>query len=123
MSAERKRPGLSIVLPAFNEEANIAASIRAMGEAATAWFDELEIIVVDDGSRDATAARVGEIAATDPRVRLLRHPVNRGYGASSIPTRICSSIRSRSRACSRGSTRRLSSSAIGETVRTRCTAR
>jgi len=82
MTADRKRPGLSVVLPAFNEEANVAASIRATAEAASALFDEVEIIVVDDGSRDATADRVREAATADPRVRLVQHERNRGYGAA-----------------------------------------
>ena len=41
-----------------------------------------EILVVDDGSSDATAVRVEELQAIHPSVRLLRHPVNRGYGAA-----------------------------------------
>jgi len=82
VTENRKRPGVSVVLPAFNEEANVAAAIRASGEAAAPLFDEVEIIVVDDGSSDATAARVREATATDPRVRLVQHPANRGYGAA-----------------------------------------
>jgi glycosyltransferase involved in cell wall biosynthesis len=80
--SERKRPGLSIVLPAFNEEANVGFAVTRMIEAAEPLFEEIEVVVVDDGSRDATAERVGEIARADPRVRLLQHPMNRGYGAA-----------------------------------------
>jgi glycosyltransferase involved in cell wall biosynthesis len=82
MTAEAKRPGLSVVMPAFNEEANVAAAIDATAAAAAPLFEEVEVIVVDDGSRDATAERVREAAAKDPRVRLLQHPQNRGYGAA-----------------------------------------
>jgi len=82
MTQEPKRPGLSVALPAFNEEANIVASVRAMLEAFEPLFDAVEIVVIDDGSRDATAARVNEVSAADPRVRLLQHPANRGYGAA-----------------------------------------
>jgi glycosyltransferase involved in cell wall biosynthesis len=77
-----KRPGVSIVLPAYNEEANIAVAVTRMIEAAEPLFEEIEVVVVDDGSRDATAERVREIARADPRVHLLQHPVNRGYGAT-----------------------------------------
>jgi glycosyltransferase involved in cell wall biosynthesis len=44
--------------------------------------DDLEIIVVNDGSRDETGRIVAALAARDPRVRLIEHPVNLGYGAA-----------------------------------------
>ena len=71
---------VSIVLPAFNEEANIEAAVREATEAAERLLQEHEIVVVDDGSSDRTAALVEAIARRDPRVRLIRHGVNRGYG-------------------------------------------
>lgn len=73
---------LSIVIPAYNEEGAIRAvldRVRAVGPALQeAGLREWEVIVVDDGSRDRTA----EIVAAYPEVRLIRHPVNRGYGAA-----------------------------------------
>ncbi|MFL5515304.1 MAG: glycosyltransferase, partial [Gemmatimonadales bacterium] len=48
---------VSIVLPAYNEEPNIGQAIAESRAAAERLFGEHEIIVVDDGSRDATAAR------------------------------------------------------------------
>jgi glycosyltransferase involved in cell wall biosynthesis len=73
---------LSVVIPALNEENGIANIIervlavkRPLAEAGVA---DLELIVVDDGSRDRTA----EIVARYPEVVLVRHPVNRGYGAA-----------------------------------------
>ncbi len=73
---------LSLVLPAWNEEETID---QAIAEAETALQDvvaDYEIIVVDDGSADGTAEIVARRAAVDPRVRLVRHPHNRGYGAA-----------------------------------------
>jgi glycosyltransferase involved in cell wall biosynthesis len=71
---------LSIVLPAFDEEANIAEAVARAQAAAERLCGEHEVIVVDDGSRDRTAAIVEELGAADPRIRLLRHPRNLGYG-------------------------------------------
>lgn len=73
---------LSVVIPAYNEEGGIAQIIERVlsirPRLADAGVDDLELIVVDDGSRDRTA----EIAARYPGVRLIRHKVNQGYGAA-----------------------------------------
>jgi len=73
---------LSVVIPAYNEEGGIAQIIERVlsirPRLAEVGVDDLELIVVDDGSRDRTA----DIAACYPDVRLVRHPVNRGYGAA-----------------------------------------
>ncbi|MGE5190880.1 MAG: glycosyltransferase, partial [Deltaproteobacteria bacterium] len=74
--------GLTLILPAYNEAAAIAHSIRA----AVAALDELaipyEVLVVDDGSNDATAAIAAEEARACPRVRLVSQGRNAGYGAA-----------------------------------------
>lgn len=75
-----KERTLSIVLPAFNEEANIREAVERATAVAERLVDGHEIIVVDDGSSDATAALVSSMGAADPRVRLVRHGRNRGYG-------------------------------------------
>jgi glycosyltransferase involved in cell wall biosynthesis len=75
-------PGVSIVLPCFDEEANVGAAVRAAllagGRAALAH----EVIVVDDGSRDRTRAHALALSASDPAVRVVVHPENQGYGAA-----------------------------------------
>src|ERR1019366_4548613 len=73
---------LSLVLPAYNEEAGIRQAVVEADDALAALCDDYEILVVDDGSRDATAAITAEEAAIRQRVRLLRHPTNKGYGAA-----------------------------------------
>ncbi len=77
-------PKLSIVIPAYNEEQRLPptlATIRAFLDASRDRCDA-EIIVVDDGSRDGTAALVESVAKQDPRVHLVNNPGNRGKGYS-----------------------------------------
>lgn len=69
-------------MPAFNEEGNIAATIIDACHAAKRVADQYEVIVVNDGSRDRTAEIVGELAKSDPNIRLINHSVNKGYGAA-----------------------------------------
>jgi biofilm PGA synthesis N-glycosyltransferase PgaC len=66
-------PGVTVLIPAFNEEAVIATGVRA---ALASDYPELELIVLDDGSTDGTAAVAR--AAGDERCEVLRDPVNRG---------------------------------------------
>ncbi|MGZ9235954.1 MAG: glycosyltransferase family 2 protein, partial [Anaerolineales bacterium] len=73
---------LSIVIPAYNEEngiAEIAARVLSVAPALKkVGVEGLELLVVDDGSRDRTA----EVAGNIPGVCLIRHPINKGYGAA-----------------------------------------
>jgi len=71
---------LSIVIPAFKESAKIAVDIRAAHSFLLAHKIEGEIIVVDDGSPDDTAARALALAAETPELRVLRYEQNRGKG-------------------------------------------
>lgn len=71
---------LSVVLPAFNEEAVIAQTVTAVYGYVSKIADNFEVIVVNDGSRDATAKRVRELQKELPKLVLVEHEVNRGYG-------------------------------------------
>jgi glycosyltransferase involved in cell wall biosynthesis len=80
---ERARPsGLSIFFPAYNDSATIASMVIRAVQAASALTDDYEVIVVNDGSDDATAQVADELAAKYPRVRVVHHPKNRGYGGA-----------------------------------------
>jgi glycosyltransferase involved in cell wall biosynthesis len=79
------KPGvrsLSVILPAFNEAPNIEKAVSASADACTRLGLDYEIVIVDDGSHDATGELGLRLAAADPHVRLYRHPRNRGYGAA-----------------------------------------
>lgn len=73
---------LTVVLPAYNEAPNIAATVDDV----LSWLDKSgvdgEVIVVDDGSGDGMGAAVQTVAERDTRVRLIVHERNRGYGAA-----------------------------------------
>jgi dolichol-phosphate mannosyltransferase len=73
---------LSLILPAFNEEAGIRQAIVEADTALAAIAEDYEVLVVDDGSTDHTAAIIAEEVALRPKVRLLQHEQNCGYGAA-----------------------------------------
>lgn len=74
---------LSVVMPAQNEEANIEPMLEAVLQVFQPIAQDLEVIVVDDGSRDRTAEKIRALASQHPNVvHLVRHPKNRGYGAA-----------------------------------------
>lgn len=82
MSAASRLPGLSASFPAHNEEDNVEPMIADLLGALPEFAERFEVIVVDDGSRDRTFERASAVAARDPRVRVVRHEINRGYGAA-----------------------------------------
>ncbi|MFH0963955.1 MAG: glycosyltransferase family 2 protein [Planctomycetota bacterium] len=74
------RCSISVFFPCFNEEDNIASLVREALHVLPALADDFEIIVVDDGSSDATGRIADDLARTDPRVRVVHHEKNGGYG-------------------------------------------
>lgn len=74
--------GVSLVLPAFNEEHYVERAVSRAGDALGRFCDEYEIIVVDDGSTDGTPAACARAARREPRLRVIRSEVNRRLGAT-----------------------------------------
>ena len=70
------QPGISFVVPAYNEEGAVEATVRQLHDALSKSKLGFEIFVVDDGSTDGTAAA----AKASGHAKLIYHPVNAGYG-------------------------------------------
>jgi glycosyltransferase involved in cell wall biosynthesis len=76
-------PAFSFFFPAHDEAENIEALVTEARQALPRLAEAFEIVVVDDGSRDGTAAIADRLATEHPDVvRVVHHPVNRGYGAA-----------------------------------------
>ena len=75
-------PSLSIIIPAYNEEDRLGPTFETL----IAWMDgqarEIEVLVVDDGSRDQTAELVRTVSKSDTRIGLVENGENRGKGYS-----------------------------------------
>lgn len=69
---------ISVILPAYNEQGNIVAVIEKSRKAILSLGQSGQIIVIDDGSTDNTAAEVSKLVSTYPEVTLLRHRTNKG---------------------------------------------
>ena len=74
--------GLSIFFPAYNDAGTIASLVITARRSAQRLTSDFEIIVVNDGSADATPEICDELVRTYPEVRVIHHPKNRGYGGA-----------------------------------------
>ncbi|MDD3726341.1 MAG: glycosyltransferase family 2 protein [Candidatus Ratteibacteria bacterium] len=74
---------ISVILPAYNEEENIATAIISIKDFLAVLCDNYEVIVVNDGSSDKTGERAEHFARQDPsHVRVFHHSSNKGYGTA-----------------------------------------
>ena len=81
-SSAARKPGLSVFFPAYNDSGTIASLVISALRTARTLTPDYEVIVVNDGSADATAEILNELARTYPQVRVVHHPKNRGYGGA-----------------------------------------
>ena len=75
-------PELSYFFPAHNEAENLRGLVDEALATLPGLADTFEIVIVDDGSRDATPAIADELAGANPQVRVVHHATNLGYGAA-----------------------------------------
>jgi len=73
---------LSVFLPCYNEAENLPKTVKNVVANVSRVADEWELILVNDGSKDDTLAVAKNLAAKDRHIRIVNHPVNRGYGAA-----------------------------------------
>ena len=77
-----KLESISVFFPCYNEEGNLRRVYESASEVLKRMQIDYEIILVNDGSTDRTAQISNAIAADDPRVRVIHHPHNLGYGSA-----------------------------------------
>lgn len=75
-------PDLTVAVFAYNEEANVRVAVSEILEELQRLPATWELVFIDDGSADRTGAIAEEIAAAEPRVRVVRHGENRGLGGA-----------------------------------------
>ena len=75
-------PELSVFFPVHNEEANVRAVTEAVLRVLPEAAERYEVLIVDDGSTDATAAIADKLRDANPAVRVIHHATNRGYGGA-----------------------------------------
>lgn len=84
LSGPVTRRGLSVVLPAYNEESVIAETVRRCVAVLSVLAPDFEVIIVDDGSRDRTGEIADQLAAESAHLRVVHNRPNRGYGGALI---------------------------------------
>ena len=82
MTAHPSPPSLSVFFPAYNDAGTIASLVILAIQVARRLTPDFEVIVVDDGSTDATPEIADELARTYQQVRVVHHVRNRGYGGA-----------------------------------------
>jgi glycosyltransferase involved in cell wall biosynthesis len=76
------KPTLSIIIPAFNEELGLRSTVERLVGVLGRFFEDFELLIVNDGSRDRTGEIADQLAVADGRIRVIHHRVNMGLGYS-----------------------------------------
>ncbi|MFA0833722.1 MAG: glycosyltransferase [Methanobacterium formicicum] len=75
---------ISVIIPMYNEEENVLKTLQTVEAVLTDFYENYEILVVDDGSQDNTIPLVKEYAYNNSQIILLEHPINMGMGRALI---------------------------------------
>jgi len=81
-SIDDRPVGLTVFFPAYNDGGTIASLVIAAVQTASRLTPDFEVLVINDGSTDWTAEVADELARIYPRVRVIHHEKNRGYGGA-----------------------------------------
>ena len=84
MTNDRRLSGVSAMFPCYNDATTITALVDDVHAALTPHADDIEVIVVNDGSADDSREVLDRSAATRPWLRVIHHDKNRGYGGALI---------------------------------------
>ena len=76
------KPSISVFFPAYNDAGSIGTLVKEALTLLPRCTNDYEVIVINDGSTDDTAALLDELARAEPHLRVIHHPVNRGYGGA-----------------------------------------
>lgn len=82
MPVATNQRSISIFFPAFNDEGTIAGLVRDALDLLPTLTNDYQVLVINDGSTDKTAAIIDELALKYPEVRAIHHDCNRGYGGA-----------------------------------------
>jgi glycosyltransferase involved in cell wall biosynthesis len=74
------KDSISVIIPAYNEEADIEEAVRIVSQLTSKYIKDYEIIIIDDGSTDGTAEASKRAAKKNKRVRIITHEKNLGFG-------------------------------------------
>ena len=82
MARSHPRESITVFFPLYNEEENIHAAVASAAEILETLTDDYEILLIDDASTDRTGALADEMAAADPRIRVVHHVKNMRLGGA-----------------------------------------
>lgn len=82
MPSPQRADSISVFFPAFNDAKSIAPLVADALAILPTLASDYEVLIVNDGSTDATRAVLDELALAEPRVKVVHHPENMGYGAA-----------------------------------------